>query len=155
MYKVIRAFWLLSLLGFMVLFLMTYANIEQTVRLRFSETGRFFTMSRDVFFYVVVGFFLLINLTLYVFARILRQLPKPQPSQNLWLADMHLRQNLINWLISLALILNIVIIFAIVLIGNMSDTFASRAITLEAWAYVTGGLISCWILALIFIFLRR
>ncbi len=155
MYKILRVFWLLSLVGFLVAFLMTYANIEEFVRLKFQPRAEEITIGRDLFFYLGIGLFLVVNIVLYIFARILRNLPKPQPQQSLWLADLSLRNRLINWLLSFAIIINLLFIFAIFLIGNMSESYASSDISLNMWLYTTGTFFTVWLLLLLFIFSRR
>lgn len=155
MYKIIRVFWLLSVVGFFVAFLVTYANIEEFVRIKFQAETEGITIGRDLFFYFGLGIFLVLNIVLYIFARILRNLPKPKPQQSLWLADLTLRQRLINWLLSFALIFNLLLIFAVFLIGNISDSFAREDISLNGWLYTTGAFFTVWMVALLFIFARR
>lgn len=155
MYKIIRVFWLLSLVGFLVAFLMTYSNIEEFVRIKFQVENQGLTIGRDLFFYLGLGIFLVINILLYIFARVLRNLPKPQPEQSLWLADLHLRERLINWLLSFALVFNLLLIFAVFIIGNISNSYARENITLNGWLYTTGAFFTVWMVALLFIFARR
>lgn len=155
MYKVIRFFWLLSLVGFLAALLLTYANLEAFVTLKFQSDGEELTIGRDLFFYVSIAIFILVNILLYVFARILRKLPEPQPEQSFWLADLKLRQRLINWLLSFVLIFNILFIIAVFIIGNMSDMYAQEEVSLSLWLYTTGVFFAIWMIALIFIFARK
>lgn len=155
MYKVIRVFWILSLVGFLVAFLITYSNIEEFVRIKFQVETAGITIGRNLFFYLGLGIFLVINILLYIFARILRNLPKPQPEQSLWLADLHLRTRLINWLLSFALVFNLLLIVAVFLIGNLSDSLVRDNISLNGWLYTTGAFFTVWMVALLFIFARR
>ncbi len=144
-----------TLVGFLVAFLSTYANIEEAIKLKLNKESETITIGRDLFFYLSIAIFLVVNIVMYIFARILRKLPAPQPHQNLWLAKPVLRQRLINWLLSFALVFNLLFIFAIVLIGNMSDMYARGNITFNVWVYSTGIFFAIWMIALLFIFARK
>jgi len=155
MYKLIRVLWLLSLVGFLITFLTTYANLEEAIKLKINIEADPITIGRDSFFYLCISIFLIINVLLYVFARILRNLPAPQPNQSLWLASPALRKRLIKWLLSFAFVFNLLFIFAVILIGNMSNMYARGNITFNVWIYTTGLFFAIWMIALLFIFARR
>jgi hypothetical protein len=97
---VVRAFWFGSLLGFLFSLFHTYLNVRNLIGIQV-DTLRF-TFGRDALFFGFLGFFLLINLTLYAYSQIVFKLPKQLlliPNSDFWTHEKSNRKSL-NFILS-------------------------------------------------------
>lgn len=66
--KIIKAVWFLSLMGLMAIFMYIYASLPQQVVIQ--EGAEMVTLSRDAVFYLTLGVVSLINVLVFVFAKL-------------------------------------------------------------------------------------
>ena len=117
-FLVIRLCKILSWLGVLAFLLYIYYYLPEQIAIHYNEEGvpdNF--LSREVFFYVVAGFTMLLNVVLSLIGRMLLGLPGavlPVPNRNFWLADAERREHLMyvlrNWVNSFAAALNVFIL---------------------------------------------
>lgn len=146
--------WMVSVLFFLMMFLMVYSYMPEQVGLSIDDKGEILNkISRENFFYISLGVFVVSNLGLYALSRLLEMMPRGGSSL---LSNTTAVIKLNNWVISFSLALNICYILLITFLGmfnNLSSfRFADYTIIL---IYLIPVIILLWLMVLAFLLLKR
>ena len=152
MSKLMRTFWLLSILIFLGILLYVYANLPGEVALSFNageESG--WTIPKSTFFYGSLLVFVIVNVILYVFGLILRRLPFPEPKNSYWLANPELRTNISIWITSFNFVVNLLLVSIILAVGFINNDNTSGY---YFFIYFGPALVMIWLIILILTIIR-
>lgn len=155
----VRFCWSLTLAGFLYTLFSTYASLKQTIGIHFGELILF--MPRGNFFFFFLGFFLILNLTLYLLSRTFRGLPNALfkvPNAEYWLSEKELRkaanQILENWCWAIAATANYFLMYWMLLV-EANYHFEDSTITIVNWFYLPGYLMLASLITPVFRLLIR
>lgn len=146
MNKFSKPFWLLSFFLTSVIFIYTYANMDDMVSYYQNPyTLSKLYISRELFFFIGLSTIIVTNLALYVFSKLIR--------------DSHVAKEyfkeLGTWFITMAGISNIFLFVSLVfiLLFNRLDDFDPRV--LGFFLYFIGFIAFAWLVRLIILLLKR
>ena len=89
----VRFCWTISLIGFLYNLFTTYGSLQPTVGIHFGET--ILHIPRTSYFFFFLVFFLVLNITLYLFSKVFKDLPKSfflVPFSAYWTQNMDVRK---------------------------------------------------------------
>lgn len=141
MTRLVKAFWLLSLLISLGALLYVYAGLPEVINLDFISSG--YTLNRETYFYLTLGILSFSNFSLYALSRHMKY------------RNEAINSIMINWQLSLAALLNffyIVAMFFLFLL-NSGETF-----NYDYFGYlifVSLGLVIIWIFVLPILLIRN
>jgi hypothetical protein len=147
--KMIKSLWVLSFLACFAVILLTYANMPISVNIG-ENSANSFTVSRNNYFYLATGLFLLLNIILNIAGKSIQFVPKEGiiiPNKKKWLTNVNTVKELFflvkAWTRGLALILNLFLctFYAIIYNQNSEGNF------MLGWTlYMIAGMITAWFL---------
>lgn len=128
--RLIKVLWLASFVAFLGLFMLMYVNMPEVLVVGTDEQGGNIRLDRSVFFYLVVGGMVLVNLALVFLAATFPFLPKnllPLPRKDFWLANARNREQFLRrtkgWTRGIGLLANLMVLVlsAVVFAANVED----------------------------------
>ncbi len=128
---------------FLGVFLFVYAYLPLDVRLYFIDTS----LNKETFFYIILGLFLLINLLFTILILLYKNIDLTSQSAR--------KQNLITWVTTLPVMLNLYLTFMVGYIGILNNASNFQGNNYGYLNYLGPILLIGWISALIFIFFQR
>lgn len=143
MSKVFRVLRFFSVIIFLGVLMFVYAYLPKDVVLSFIDN----TINKETFFYIVLGLFVLVNLLFTVVVILNKNLSIGGTSVK--------KQNLINWVTSLPVMVNLYLTFMIGSIGIINNANNFQGSYYSYLNYLGPILLFSWILALIFILTKK
>jgi len=138
----VRFSWSVSLLGFLFNLYTTYGNIQQVLTMQFGEVQ--FSLSRGQYFFFFLGFFILLNLLLFVLGKTMANIPKVFlfiPFRGFWTSNRENRrtanQILENWTWAIAATANYFIMYWMLVMEN-NFHFEGSTLSSINWFYIPG-----------------
>lgn len=145
MIRIIRVFTTFSILLFLIILLIVYAFLPDPVGIMFSNSGeKLYTISRNVFFYSLLGSFFLVQLTFYLFRIYVL---------NNWLKNSE-KQNLSVWFRGMFLTVNIFFILMVIFLGLANNAIDYTYKSILNLAFAGPVLLLIWLLLLPVFFIR-
>lgn len=118
MLRLYKFFWIVSIVLFLAVLLLVYAFLMDRANPIMAEWGIHTEMeARRWFFYSSLGFFLLVNIILYVLHRILKKSNRHQPDLHRWKVN----QEVSLWLLGLAGAVNFSLMAAMGFFGILNN----------------------------------
>lgn len=140
----VRFCWTISLIGFLYNLFTTYGSLQPTVGIHFGET--ILHIPRTSYFFFFLVFFLVLNITLYLFSKVFKDLPKSfflVPFSAYWTQNMDVRkaanQILENWCWAIAATANYFLMYWMLLIES-NYHYEGASISAVNWFYLPGYL---------------
>ncbi len=139
MIRILRVFTTFSIIIFLIVLLIVYSFLADPVGIMFSNNGEFiYTISRNVFFYSLVGIFFLVQLIFYLFRTYVL---------NNWLINPD-RQSLDIWFRGMFLIVNIFFILLLIFLGLANNAINYTYQSIVKLAMAGPVLMILWLLLL-------
>jgi uncharacterized membrane protein len=158
MSRLLKSFWLLSLVLFLIVLLYVYAYLPASVGVHAGPDGRAdHFIEKSSFFYLSIGLFLLANAAIFILRKLLlRTWLRDTVTSQLSPARIGMRKDVIDWLYAFATTLNVFFILIMVFMAafNTPDQAANQGIS-GALVYAGPLLIGIVFLALIYIFVKK
>ncbi len=121
-YRFAKAFHLLAVLFFIVTFLYLYSGLPEKVVLDMDESGKALkTISRDMFFYIGIGVFVILNLLLITPAKLIETKSSSNLRKLFKVGDPY-RDYILSWIYSFVGIINISIVVIAFYIHNINGS---------------------------------
>lgn len=145
--KILNMLWTLSIIGFFATFLAVYAYLPLRVGINSDAAGianKFVT--KEAFFYGGVGFFVLTNIVLYLFIRLVRMEAEKYRTANPKLFAF--RTRLWRWIRGLSILVNLFFISVTLFIGIFNTTDSVGQLDYIIFIYLAPLLILGWLIYL-------
>lgn len=148
MSKFVKLFWVFSLVGFLGALLFSYTSIPEKVDIALGSTmvSSIF-LSRDVFFYLMVGIMVFTNATLLTMAKVLNIIPVK--------THVGFTEGIINWLGSFSVILNLFYSITALIVGFYNNPAYNSSTHYNYLAYIGLVLILVWVLGLVYVLAQK
>lgn len=156
MRRIVKYAWTLTVIFFLVSLSFIYANVGEVVNLDGSTRSiSEMSMSKDVFFYAVLAFFLVINIMLRGIGMLLDRVPVSGERRKTLMTNAVFKEKLVNWSISFTAVVNLAIIFSLIIIGFANYMVNPRSMMIGGFGYLGFGLVAGWLVALVVLLVRR
>lgn len=145
-----KIFWILSLLGFLAVLLVTYVYMPENVAVLFDELGLpYYFLPRDHYFYAALAACVLLNGAILLLGNSVTRLPSallPVPKRSYW-AMRENRPRFVkrfeHWTKGVAFFLNLILCLLLVDILRGND--AQMNYQTQTLLYVFGALLAVWL----------
>ena len=152
--KLVGFFKTLSWLLFLGALLWSYAYLPPQVTYRVDTTGAAIAvMSRSNFFFVSLGFFLLVNIVCIVFLRVLKRMNTTEDGTGL--RNRSLKQDLMMWVKGFIGVLNLFFSLVLIFIGYMNGGEEFQVSYLGGFIYIGPILILAWFFYLVILLTKK
>ncbi|WP_448520321.1 hypothetical protein [Rhodoflexus sp.] len=145
-----KILWILSLLGFLAVLLVTYIYMPENVAVLFDQLGLpYYFLPRDQYFYVALAACVLLNGAILLLGNSVTRLPSsflPTPKRRYWaMRDNRLRFNkrFKHWIKGVAFFLNLILCLLLVDILRGNDS--QMDYQTQTLLYVFSALLGVWI----------
>ena len=124
--KMFKAGWFLSLLAVLTVFMLVYASLQETVVIQ--ETDKIVSISRESFFYAILGVLAIINVVVFIFMKLYKKG----------------HEDFLSWFFGLIIVINLFFIIALNFVNlyNSNEKFDYSRIGFLIYGSV--GLILIW-----------
>ncbi len=153
MQRILKFTRLLSIILFLGVLLFVYAYLPEQVGIDADAQNEFSTfIDKEVFFYVAVTIFLLVNIIFVVFANLMQML---KVSSDGFFRSDEFKESIHNWFISFGLVINLFLISVVAFIGFFNNADYYNIASFSAFAYVGQAMIFIWIVLFFYLLMRR
>jgi len=143
-----KAFYLLSVLLFIVLFMYIYAALPEQVAYRFNELGQAVAaISRDTFFYIGLATFLVLNFILITPGKMIEK-QSTMKFKRLFPVGDPFRDQILAWIYSFASIINVSTVIIAFYIHSLNNQEEIRAAEFNPFFYMVPFFFLVWIILL-------
>ena len=139
---ILRAFWVISFLGFLYNLFTTYGNLQQILKIQIGSLALSLTRSQFFFFFLI--FFLIFNVALYMYSKAIYSVPNKiflVPFKSFWTSDKENRRAanhiLDAWTWAFACTVNYFLIFWMLVVEN-NFHFEGNTVSSVSWFYIPG-----------------
>ncbi|MFA0963758.1 hypothetical protein AB9P05_18270 [Roseivirga sp. BDSF3-8] len=147
--KIVNMLWVISLIAFLGAFLVVYAYLPGEVAINSDAGGRGNQfVSKEMFFYGGIGFFMLTNIVLYLFSRLIHMEASRMNSNNRGSGLFHFRNRLAVWIKGLTILINLFFITISLFIGIFNSTDNVGTMDYVLLIYLIPVLIVGWLIYL-------
>lgn len=156
MNRFIKLFWFFSLLGFLATLLFVYAALPAEVDVSLdSDIIPSILLSKNSFFYSMVLLIVLTNAIFLALSKFIGLLKTDNRSNKMFFGDESFKKNLINWLGSFSVILNLFYAMGALFVGlhNNIDYVPSTSYSFLVYASII--LVVGWLFWLVYIVLKK
>lgn len=157
MSRLVKFFWFLSIIIFLITLLFVYAYLPARVGINTGPGGlpdEF--IDRSTFFYGSIGLFLLANVPIYILRKLLEKTWMEDRREELMSpARMKFRQNIIDWLLAFATALNVFFVLGMIYLGVFNSAEDLDIGLYAPLVYAGPLLIGILFLVLIYIFVKK
>ena len=147
--KIVNMFWVISLIAFLGTFVAVYSFLPPEVAINSDAGGRANQfVTKEVFFYGGIGFFLLTNIVLYLFSNLINMEASRLEARGAGKTGLYtFRHKLGVWVKGLSILINLFFISLSLFIGvfNSSEVGTFDYVLL---IYLVPVLIACWLVYL-------
>lgn len=149
MSRFVKLFWVFSLIGFLAALLFSYTSIPEQVDIALgSSVVSSIFLSRDVYFYAMIGIMVFTNATLLTMAKVLNIIPSLEASNTF-------KVNIINWLGSFSVILNLFFSITALIVGFYNNPAFESPTHYNYLAYIGLVLILVWLFGLLYVLVKK
>lgn len=149
--RLAKAFYFLSIFFFLISFLYIYSGSPEFVTYEVSERGfPLKQISKDFFFYLIVGIFLISNILLVLPAKLIEMQYSPAIRRVFPVGDVF-RESILAWFFSFTAILNLSTIVFVFYLHSLTDSDGSVGMGLKFFFYLVPILFVGWIGGLFYI----
>ncbi|WP_018474907.1 hypothetical protein [Echinicola pacifica] len=150
-----KAFHLLSVLAFIVIFLYIYAALPEMVKLKIDTEGNPLQLiSRNTFFYIGIGLFILLNVILIIPAKLIESGASFNMKRLFPKGDV-LREYILGWIYSFVTVVNFSIVVVSVFVHQLNGVADETGEPFEFGLYLLPVLFVVWIIMLFIILSRK
>ena len=156
MNKFIKLFWFFSLLGFLATLLFVYAALRPEVDVSLgSGVIPAMLISKNAFFYTMIIIIVLTNAVLLALSKFIGMLKTDNKSNRFIFGDEPFKKNLINWLGSFSVVLNLFYAMGTLFIGLYNNIEYVPTAGYSFLVYASIILIVGWLFWLVYIVLKK
>ncbi|AGA79536.1 hypothetical protein [Echinicola vietnamensis] len=149
-----KAFHVVSVLAFIVIFMYIYSGLPEMVGFELNEEGfAHGVMNKNIFFYIMIGIFLVLNILLVTPAKLIESGASPN-IKRLFAKGDPFRDKMLTWIYSFVGIINVSIIVVAVYIFQLNGVIEETGRPSGFGLYVLPVLFVIW-MVLLFVLLTK
>lgn len=157
MNRLVKFFWYISIIVFLITLLFVYAYLPGRVGVHADPAGiPDYYIDKATFFYTSIALFLLANIPLFILRRLLQKhWAESHVATQKSVGRLSLQKDLSNWLLSLATALNIFFIIGVVYLGIFNNAEGLDMWKFAPVVYAGPLLIGILFIVLLYIFFKK
>ncbi|QDH80650.1 DNA topoisomerase IV [Echinicola soli] len=150
-----KAFHLITVLAFIVIFMYIYSGLPEMVGFELNEEGfAHGVMNKNIFFYIVIGIFLVLNILLVTPAKLIESGASPN-IKKLFAKGDPFREQMLTWIYSFVGIINVSIIVVVMYLFQLNGTIEETGRPSGLGLYILPVLFVIWTVILFILLTRK